>query len=272
MRLFDLLRLSAPGLTPEQTKIHLACSSYSGKEKPLDAYIDGTFQEFQSWQSQASYFNRKYVVSLVQLDELHQWLFAGAYTVHGHKPDGIGVRFRLKEIPACGELDGRLVTRFEKIGRNCYRVAENSVDEITVSEIRPTKLGLPDFPGFKGLLVTKHQLDSVVRENHGGWRAALSSVAGVYLIADAESGKFYVGSATGEGGIWQRWCQYSASGHGGNRDLKALLGVNSLQRAATFQFSVLEIADTHASIDEIRARESHWKQVLLTRIHGLNAN
>ena len=167
----------------------------------------------------------------------------GAFTVHGHRPDGIGVRFRLNEISACKDLDGRLVARFEKDGRNCYRIAENYVDEISVWELRPTRLGIPDFPGFKGLHVTKHELDCVVRENHGGWRAALSSVAGVYLITDSKSGRFYVGSATGKGGIWQRWCQYSKSGHGGNRDLNALLGAKSLRRAASLQFSVLGSRD-----------------------------
>lgn len=272
MRVFDLLKLSAPELTPEHAKLHLACTSYSGDDKPLDAYREGRFQEYQSWQHKTSYFNRKYVISFVQMDEPNQWLFAGVYTVQGYKSEGIGFRYRLKEIETCKALDGRLIAHFVKNARQCYRVAENYVDEITVSEIRPTKLSIRDFPGFKGLHVTKQELDSVARENHGGWRAALSSVAGVYLIADSKSGKFYVGSATGEGGIWQRWCQYSATGHGGNRDLKVLLGVNSLRRAATLQFSVLEIADTHASIEEICSRESHWKRVLLTRIHGLNAN
>jgi hypothetical protein len=272
MRVLDLLKLKAPELFPEHTKLHLACSSYSREETPLEAYQRGTFQAFQSWQHKTSYFNRPFVVSLVQMDEANQWLFAGAYTVHGHKPSGIGFNFRLEEIPACRELNGRLIAHFVKEGRQCYRVAENYVDDITVSEIRATKLGIPDFPGFKGLHVTKQVLDAVVKENHSSWRAALKSVGGVYLIADSKSGRFYVGSATGEGGIWQRWCQYSATGHGGNRDLKELLGVHSLRRAASLQFSVLEIADTHASIEEIRGRESHWKRVLLTRIHGLNAN
>ena len=60
--------------------------------------------------------------------------------------------------------------------------------------------------------------------------------------------------------------------HGGNRNLKKLLGVDPMKRAAALQFSVLEIADIHVSDEEILARESHWKTVLLTRIHGLNAN
>jgi hypothetical protein len=39
-----------------------------------------------------------------------------------------------------------------------------------------------------------------------------------------------------------------------------------------FRFSVLEIADINESRDEVIQRESHWKSVLLTRQHGLNAN
>ena len=39
-----------------------------------------------------------------------------------------------------------------------------------------------------------------------------------------------------------------------------------------FRFAVLEIADTHANKDDVLARESHWKRVLLTRSFGFNAN
>jgi hypothetical protein len=75
---------------------------------------------------------------------------------------------------------------------------------------------------------------------------------------------------TGEGGIWQRWLDYAATGHGGNRDLKTLLESGGLERAAGLQYSILEIADTHTSVNDVLQRESHWKRVLLTRIHGLN--
>ncbi len=95
MRLFDILKLSAPELVPEHAKIHLACSSYSGEEKPLDAYIDGTFQQCQSWQRRSSYFNRKYVVSLVQMDEPHQWLFGGG--VHSSRSQA---RWHRRPIPS----------------------------------------------------------------------------------------------------------------------------------------------------------------------------
>jgi len=95
---------------------------------------------------------------------------------------------------------------------------------------------------------------------------------GTDLITDLLTGKLYVGSATGNGGIWQRWLEYSKNGHGGNKEIKRLLKQSGLKRATHFSYSILEIADTHTSNEQILERESHWKDVLLTREYGLNAN
>ena len=104
------------------------------------------------------------------------------------------------------------------------------------------------------------------------WKGALSNVSGVYLITDTKIGKLYVGSATGEGGIWQRWSEYAGNGHGSNRELIALLSEKGNEYSDYFQYSVLEIADTHASANDILTRESYWKDVLCSREHGYNAN
>ena len=115
---------------------------------------------------------------------------------------------------------------------------------------------IADFPGFVWVSVTKRELDLVVTQNVASWESALASVSGVYLITDAATGKFYVGSATGEGGIWARWASYSATGHGGNKELRALLKGEGTDYAANFRFSVLETADTHTTPDEIVQRRA----------------
>jgi hypothetical protein len=97
-------------------------------------------------------------------------------------------------------------------------------------------------------------------------------VAGVYLISDTRSHQLYVGSATGAGGIWQRWSQYASNGHGGNRELVNLLSAEGSQYAQHFRYSILEVADLHDSAEEVLARESHWKRILHSRANGLNAN
>jgi hypothetical protein len=106
------------------------------------------------------------------------------------------------------------------------------------------------------------------------WKSALSSVAGVYLITDTETGRHYVGSAYGEGGIWARWKSYSESGHGHNKILKNLLKKKRTDYSHNFQFSILEMADTNASKDDVLEREAHWKYALCSREShgGYNAN
>jgi len=78
--------------------------------------------------------------------------------------------------------------------------------------------------------------------------------------------------ATGSEGIWQRCSDYSANGHGGNKELSDLLKTEGSDYSHHFQYSILEIADTHASDQDILTRESYWKQVLRTREFGYNAN
>ena len=119
---------------------------------------------------------------------------------------------------------------------------------------------------------TRKTLKTIVKKSLSDWQSALSSVAGVYLIADKSSGKLYVGSATGEGGIWQRWAEYATNLHGNNRQLIELKKQFGDVHFENFYFSILEIADTHSSENEILVRESHWKNVLLTRQFGYNDN
>ena len=104
-----------------------------------------------------------------------------------------------------------------------------------------------------------------------GWEAALSAVGGVYLIVDSKSGQQYVGSATGNGGLWRRWCEYANTGHGNNLRLKELCAPRSVYPAA-FKFSILETFSRSRSRDEALRLEAFFKQKLGTRAFGLNAN
>jgi hypothetical protein len=102
------------------------------------------------------------------------------------------------------------------------------------------------------------------------WYGALANIKGIYLITDTSTGKHYVGKASGQDGIWQRWCSYADNGHGGNKELKALLKIKGSRHMTRFQYSILEIADTHASDEDILKRESYWMSALKTREFGLN--
>lgn len=271
MDLFKLLQTFQIDFTPSSIKIHLAI--WNGFEKPLDVYLAGEFEEWQSLQNKRN-FGRKHIISLVQLSEPDKWLFAGAYESHGHEyiEDSKTYKYETTELASFSELAGRLVVQFKRSGRASYLLAENWADQMLVSEIRPEKMVVDGFKSFSSTSVDKPTLDIIVTQAITSWKTALSSVAGIYLITDKASGKLYVGSATGECGLWQRWSDYSANGHGGNKELVKLLKDKGKEYSNNFKYSVLEIADTHASNNSILARESYWKEVLSSREHGYNSN
>lgn len=274
MRLFDLLSLMNSALVPEQSKIHLA--TWNGKDEPLDVYLGGGFDDWQSWQTKRN-FERDYVVSLIRLPQADRWLFAGAYRAHGaewrEEPGGSeNYQYNLEKDDSCDGLAGRMVLAFSRSGRQAYLNAENWTDRIGLAEIYAEPLTIGDFPGYRAVDLSRDELLLIFRQAPESWRTALSSVAGVYLISDTISGGLYVGAAYGEGGFWQRWSSYAATGDGGNVEIRELLAKQGKDRLNAFRYSILEIADTHASEQDILGRETHWKKVLLTRSHGLNAN
>lgn len=277
MRVFDMLRLLAPELEPTATKIHLA--GWNGYDDPLDVFLAGRFAEWQSFQSQRN-FERPFVLSLIKTRERDRWLFAGVHKVEGPcyrvtdptLPEQECWRYPMFELAAVSNLTGRLVASFTRVGRQSYLVAENWVDQIMLAEVYRQRLSIGEFPGFRSVDLTFDELQLIVGHGLESWRSTLSNVAGVYLISDGVTGQLYVGSASGAGGIWQRWSDYSATGHGGNVELRAVVNGSGLQRASAFRFSILEIADIHTGESEVLARETHWKRVLLSRSHGLNGN
>jgi hypothetical protein len=271
MRAFELLRAVSAVVVPARTKVHLACTNPDG-ENPLDVYRSGKFDKWQQQQTRRN-FERDYVLSLIQLPERARWLFVGVYEHRGSVEKGPkSITYMLSAMSEYSDLAGRLVVQYERLARATYRAAETIVDQLVVHELRPEPVLLDEFPGFKKVHLSMQELTRHVWQGSSTWRAALSSVAGVYLVSDPQSGKLYVGSASGEGGIWARWSHYVNGKVGGNKQLRDLVGADGLQRADCFLFSVLEIADMHASVEEVLARESHWKRVLLTRVHGHNSN
>ena len=269
MFVFDFLQLQDSRLTPELCKVHLA--GHNGVEDPIDVYKEGRFDVWQAWQTRRN-FSRSYVVSLIQLQETHSWMFAGAYESHGCVANPVnGVTYDLRPIDATSEFAGRLVGKFARPGRQSYLNGESVAPSLAIHEITAKKAQVEDFPGYRKVDLTFSQLQIIATQRLVSWRIALENAAGVYLISDELTGKLYVGSASGESGIWSRWCQY-LDGHGNNKILNGLIKEGGLERARHFHFSILEIADPLTGVEDILARESHWKRVLLSRLHGHNAN
>ena len=103
------------------------------------------------------------------------------------------------------------------------------------------------------------------------WIQALGGTCGIYLITDERNGQHYVGSASGQLGLLQRWRDYVATGHGGNQMLIDLLQENA-SRVNDFRFTLLEAIPLGTSRRDAIHRENYWKRAIGSRVHGLNAN
>lgn len=98
-----------------------------------------------------------------------------------------------------------------------------------------------------------------------GWKAAFSASGGVYALTCPKTHELYIGSAYGAESFFGRWVQYAADGHGGNIQLKS-------RDRSDYQVSILEVAGSAATMQDIMAIESRWKDKLQTRQMGLNSN
>lgn len=263
--------ISMAGIKLYDYKIHCA----TGKDwPPLEAFFDGQFKQWQENQTKEN-FKCKHVLSLIHLGN-DRWLFAGVYKIKGVKPfkykDKSQFMYSTQEVKGLGHLTGKAVIQFNKNFRASYLLGSKYEDQLVLAALRDQRMTIGEFPGYNSVLLSHRMLKTVVRESNPSWKSALCNVAGVYLITDTSYGKLYVGSAYGGDGIWQRWTVYSKNGHGGNKELRALLLKNKADHAEHFQFSLLEICDLNSSDDYVISREAHWKNVLKSREFGLNKN
>ena len=269
LKLTDLIQMA--GVDLGDYKIHCATGQNS---PPLEAFFDGRWKQWQEDQNQKN-FECDRILSLIHLEE-SRWLFAGVYEVLGVKavvrPRGECYQYDTREVRGLEHLTGRAVIQFDKKFRASYLRGPKYSDQMLMVGLLEQRMTVGEFPGFNAVLLSHAKLKTVVRENIESWRAALSNVAGVYVITDRSIGKQYVGSACGVGGIWSRWCAYAKNGHGGNVNLRTLLHEKGAPQAEHFQYAILEVCDLNASSEFVIGRESHWKEVLQTRDHGLNSN
>ncbi len=117
------------------------------------------------------------------------------------------------------------------------------------------------FPGYSNFIANLATLPSLP----AGWLTALTAARGVYLLTCPRTREQYVGSASGAGGFWGRWQEYVAVGHGGNLGLKS-------REPSDYQISVLEVAGSAATVEDILHMEALWKDKLQSREMGLNRN
>lgn len=265
--LVAFLKAAGVEIDADDLKIHLAC--WNRRVHPIDVFFAGNFKEWQEHQGQ-QHFRCAQILSLIDQGQ-GNWLFVGVYHVLGcrshpnHKTDFL---YSTTLLPKQEEMIGRITVRHKRT-RNSRIWCKPGI-ALPILEIRREKLTIEDFPGYNGILISHSKVKIITDQKIASWHGALANIKGIYLVTDTATGKHYVGKASGKTGIWQRWCSYAKNGHGGNKELKAVLKRKGAKYMAHFQYSVLEIADTHASDNDILERETYWMNALKSRTFGMN--
>lgn len=249
----------------------------------LDTFLNDTakFTEYTAWQKSGKYGSAKYLAIFSPARSTTS-LFLGIWSVDEKtenldlKPKHLkllqkynlpevwftrSARYNLKLSSRMVDLSQRLVIDW---GKSTVSWVQTKDKEIV--QIKP-KNSIDEFTSYDDVKLSFWELTNLMSDGDSNysWVNALSSVNGIYLITYKDDGWLYVGSAYGKGGIFGRWSSYAKTGHGGNKLLKEL-------NPEQFEFSVLEIASSIMSADEVIARENKWKARLRTKEFGLNDN
>lgn len=176
-------------------------------------------------------------------------------------PAGTVDRYSTRVTELLAEYSGRLYVDWGggSSGRRSWSQRADAQNKL-VTELHLDQAEQP-FPGYMALNAPL----SVIAECPAGWVQPLSEASGVYLLACPRTGELYVGSATAVGGFWSRWQEYRRTGHGGN---VALIG----REPTDWRVSILQVAGSADSADDVLAMEALWKHKLQSRELGLNRN
>jgi hypothetical protein len=271
IKLADILEFG----NPKDYKVHLA--TWSGRNQPLNVFVSDLdrWEHWNSYRSSKDDFNRKFIFSLMDFyHEPDTWLFGGCYEVIKRLNKTKAKGYEVELTDQFEPFIGRLKLKWKRSGRAKARRLENCIEQFEVSEILPEEYTGEAFCGYENINHDFHVLENIFQAGKPDWKAALANVKGVYVITDRKNGKKYVGSAYGDSGIWSRWSCYMGTGHGHNDELTKLIKKEGMDYARTnFQLSLLEYRPMKTDDHDIIARETYWKETLLSRgDFGYNKN
>lgn len=262
------------GVDPAEVKLarHQQDTPESGRQALYHLWRAdaGRFELYQRIQGRPSFANARILAAFVATP-LDETLFVGLYEIGEVRkaPSGTLDPLSNKDVSGyhfyelalsreLGDYRGRLILNWGTGFRSWVQwAARNDKEVIEISRTAND----PPFPGFLDFRERLSKLKFIPV----AWRTALAAVQGIYLLTCLRTGKQYVGMAHGPGGFWARWEQYAASGHGGN---KRMIDIPK----SDYQVSVIEVANSSASVDGLGRMESRWKDKLLSREFGLNGN
>lgn len=280
MRLYFNTLLSNADISPSEVRLLRHQNVTKECYTPYSLWRDNPaeFERYQSAQrsDRRAYFASRYWAGFVVPPD-GSTLFVGLYEIGSYAPvsnDWLDPLLRLTAGGMKRELDiygfNRLASFDALIGclkiewgegkRSWSQRADARNGNKPIIELTQ-QFSEPDFPGFTSFIGNLGSLLSLPL----GWITALSAAKGVYLLTCPRTKEQYVGSAYGGAGFWGRWQNYIATGHGGNVELRS-------RDPSDYQVSILEVAGSSASSEDVIAMEQLWKAKLQSRDMGLNRN
>ena len=269
----DLLHFTEEELNKTKVKFN----QWNGETNPMEEYKKDP-EKINSywlfWRTEQRYFYvGQIAVCLLRLT-YDTWLLTTIKEVIKEYGVTNGVNYEGVELEKYRQYFGRVIIKYQKSHQTQGIYINNILDKLEVVQILPTLFDGEDFPGYDNVRLTYSQLEVIINRNKRDWIAALENQKAVYLITDSNTGKLYVGSATGDNGmLLQRWRSYIANGHGGNIELMNLIEEKTFDYVKKyFIYTILENHNARTDKHIILKRESWWKETLLTRQFGYNKN
>jgi hypothetical protein len=274
--LFNSLLIEA-GLDP--TKVRLIRHQDNRADKNRTPYrlwrdAPNDFMLYQSRQglNNAEELKRASYWAVFVVTPSRDTLFIGLYKVGEPSPGEIGLPnvsilgapegkpymvFPLEKSGHLAEFDSRLVIEW---GKGFLKWAQRAdTQNKVVLEIR-REFKEEDWPGYLHFLKPLSEIDDLPAL----WISQLKSVKGVYALVCPRTKEHYVGSATGTEGFYGRWLQHLKTGGDA-------VGFKS-REASDYQVSILEIAGSGLTDQEILQLEQLWMRKLQSRTMGINGN
>ncbi len=223
--------------------------------------------KYQQLQSKPIFHDCDYIISFIGQERSKSILF-GIFKVNGVTEENGEYNYSLEQLSDFDYLYNRVIIDW---GHNAIAWHQWYKQPKEIIQILP-KGFLGSFQGLLNFVLDFNELEQLINnpESNEDWKNHLSSVNGIYLILDSKTGNQYIGSANGQGGIWQRWTDYSKTHHGGNNQLIVLCKDEHYHK--NFRYSVLQTLPSNITKKEIDKIESLYKEKLGTKTFGLNDN
>lgn len=238
-------------------------------------HVDFTYHSHQA--GRKNFYEGELCFGFVRLeDNPNKWLLVSAGQIVNVPPKEKPGTCKHIELPQYQGLIGRLVISYHKgnkFSRYIFKLGK-ILNDIKVSEVLPNIYEPIKFNGFENVHLGFSTLKMILEtERYQDYKAALKGIKGIYCLTDSKEGKLYIGSASGEDGILQRWSNYIDSKTGGNQALIELYNSKGDKYFQDyFEYTIIETFTKNTDIHKIIERENYWKGVFKTKENGYNRN